>query len=140
MGTSLPYFTQNLDRLGLLTDRMIAVHMVHLTPEEVSICAKRGVSVVHCLHSNMKLASGAFVTCGGSLVYIHPVFLAGFARVADLLAAGVNVAIGTDSCASNNCLDMFSEMKVAANMAKAVSDDPTAVPAPTVSSCSLWWV
>ncbi|CAE7914709.1 mtaD [Symbiodinium sp. KB8] len=55
----------------------------------------------------------------------------GFARVADLLAAGVNVAIGTDSCASNNCLDMFSEMKVAANMAKAVSDDPTAVPAPT---------
>jgi 5-methylthioadenosine/S-adenosylhomocysteine deaminase len=93
-----------IDRLGLLNDRLIAVHMTQLTDAEIALCAQRGASVVHCPESNLKLASG-------------------FCRVADLARAGVNVAIGTDGCASNNDLDMFGEMRTAALLAKAVAQD-----------------
>lgn len=96
-----------LDRLGLINDRLIAVHMTQLTDAEIALCAERGVSVVHCPESNLKLASG-------------------FCPVAKLLKAGVNVAIGTDGCASNNDLDMFGEMRTAALLAKAVADDAAA--------------
>lgn len=95
-----------LDRLGLVNERLTAVHMTQLTPEEVALCAARGVSVVHCPQSNLKLASG-------------------FCPVGDLQAAGVNLAIGTDGCASNNDLDMFDELRTAALLAKAVSGDAT---------------
>jgi len=93
-----------LDRLGLVNDRLIAVHMTQLTEAEIHLCAERGVGVVHCPESNLKLASG-------------------FCPVCALQRAGVTVAIGTDGCASNNDLDMFGETRTAALLAKAVADD-----------------
>ena len=101
---------ERLERLGLLTPRLAAVHMTHLEDHEVARVANCGASVVHCPESNLKLASG-------------------FCPVARLAAAGVNVALGTDGAASNNDLDMFSEMRTAALLAKGVSGDPTALPA-----------
>jgi 5-methylthioadenosine/S-adenosylhomocysteine deaminase len=98
---------QRLQKLGLVNDRLIAVHMTHLTDGEIAACAAAGVSVVHCPESNMKLASG-------------------FCPAEKLRAAGVNVAIGTDGCASNNDLDMFGEMRTAALLAKAVAGDAAA--------------
>ena len=93
-----------MDRLGLLNDRLIAVHMTQLTEGEIHLCAERGVSVVHCPESNLKLASGFCPACA-------------------LLKAGVNLAIGTDGVASNNDLDMFGETRTAAILAKAVAND-----------------
>lgn len=101
-----------LDRLGLVNDRLIAVHMTQLTEGEIHLCAERGVSVVHCPESNVKLASGFCPACA-------------------LQRAGVNLAIGTDGCASNNDLDMFSENRTAAILAKAVANDATALDAAT---------
>ncbi len=102
-----------LDRLGLVNDRLIAVHMTQLTDAEIALCAARGVSVVHCPESNLKLASG-------------------FCRAAALQDAGVNLAIGTDGAASNNDLDMFGEARTAALLAKAVAGDAAALDAATV--------
>ena len=99
-----------LDRLGLLNERMIAVHMTQLTDAEIALCAVRGVHVVHCPESNLKLASG-------------------FCKVEALREAGVNVALGTDGCASNNDLDMISEMRTAAQLGKAVAQNAAAVDA-----------
>jgi 5-methylthioadenosine/S-adenosylhomocysteine deaminase len=99
-----------LDRLGLVNDRLIAVHMTQLTDAEIALCAERGVSVAHCPESNLKLASG-------------------FCPVAKLQRAGVNLAIGTDGAASNNDLDMFGELRSAALLAKAVADDASALDA-----------
>ena len=99
-----------LDRLGLVNDRLMAVHMTDLTDAEIALCAARGVSVVHCPESNLKLASG-------------------FCPVAKLQQAGVNLAIGTDGCASNNDLDMFGETRTAALLAKGVSGDASALDA-----------
>ena len=96
-----------LDRLGLVNDRLIAVHMTQLTDAEIHLCAARGVSVVHCPESNLKLASGFCPACA-------------------LERAGVNLAIGTDGCASNNDLDMVSETRTAALLAKAVAQDAAA--------------
>jgi 5-methylthioadenosine/S-adenosylhomocysteine deaminase len=98
---------QRLQKLGLVNDRLIAVHMTQLTDGEIAACAEAGVSVVHCPESNLKLASG-------------------FCPAEKLRKAGVNVAIGTDGCASNNDLDMFGEMRTAALLAKAVADDAAA--------------
>ncbi len=106
-----------LDRLGLVNDRLIAVHMTQLTEAEIHLCAERGVSVVHCPESNLKLASGFCPACA-------------------LQRAGVNLAIGTDGCASNNDLDMFSENRTAAILAKAVADDATALDAATTLRAS----
>lgn len=99
-----------LDRLGLVTDRLIAVHMTQVTDAEAALCAQRGVSVVHCPESNLKLASG-------------------FCPVGRLQRAGINLAIGTDGCASNNDLDMFGETRTAALLAKAVAEDAAALDA-----------
>ena len=101
-----------LDRLGLVNDRLIAVHMTQLTEAEIHLCAERGVSVVHCPESNLKLASGFCPACA-------------------LERAGVNLAIGTDGVASNNDLDMFGEMRTAAILAKAVAGDAAALDALT---------
>ncbi len=98
---------QRLQKLGLVNDRLIAVHMTQLTEGEIAACAAAGVSVVHCPESNLKLASG-------------------FCPAEKLRQAGVNVALGTDGCASNNDLDMFGEMRTAALLAKAVADDAAA--------------
>src|SRR5207342_643073 len=99
-----------LDRLGLVNDRLIAVHMTQLTDAEIALCAERGVSVAHCPESNLKLASG-------------------FCPVGKLQRAGVNLAIGTDGAASNNDLDMFGETRTAALLAKAVADDASVLDA-----------
>ena len=101
---------ERLRRLGLIGPNLIAVHAVHLLPEEIELLARNGSSVAHCPSSNLKLASG-------------------FAPVAKLLSAGVNVALGTDGAASNNRLDMFQEMRTAALLAKAVAGDASAMPA-----------
>lgn len=97
-----------LDRLGLVNERLGAVHMTQLTGSEIELIAQRGVSVLHCPESNLKLASG-------------------FCPVGELLAAGVNVAIGTDGAASNNDLDLLGELRTAALLAKAVAGDATAL-------------
>jgi len=99
-----------LDRLGLVNDRLMAVHMTDLTDAEIALCAERGVSVAHCPESNLKLASG-------------------FCPTRKLQLAGVNLALGTDGCASNNDLDMFGEMRTAALLAKGVSGDASALDA-----------
>lgn len=99
-----------LQRMGLLNDRLIAVHMTQLTEAEIAQCAQASVSVVHCPESNLKLASG-------------------FCPAAALKRAAVNLAIGTDGCASNNDLDMFGEMRTAALLAKGVSGDASAMDA-----------
>lgn len=98
---------QRLARLGLVNDRLLAVHMTQVSDAEIAQCAEAGVSVAHCPESNLKLASG-------------------FCPVAKLRRAGVNVAIGTDGAASNNDLDMFGEMRTAALLAKAVAGDASA--------------
>ena len=99
-----------MDELGLVNERLMAVHATQLEDGEIAVLAERGCSVVHCPQSNLKLASG-------------------FAPVETLLTAGINVALGTDSTASNNDLDLLEEMKTAALLAKAVSGNAEAVSA-----------
>lgn len=101
---------QRLHDLGLLTPSFMAVHMTQLNPEEIAFYAETGGHIVHCPESNLKLASG-------------------FCPVAACLAAGINVALGTDGAASNNDQDMLAEMRVAALLAKGVSGDASAVSA-----------
>jgi 5-methylthioadenosine/S-adenosylhomocysteine deaminase len=99
-----------LHQLGLLGPDLMAVHMTQLEPSEIALIAETGVHVIHCPESNLKLASG-------------------FCPVAQLIAAGVNVALGTDGAASNNDLDLLGEMRTAALLAKAVAKDASALPA-----------
>jgi 5-methylthioadenosine/S-adenosylhomocysteine deaminase len=99
-----------LDRLGLLDEGTVAVHAVWLEPEDIHLLADRGVRVSHCPHSNCKLASG-------------------MAPVPELLAAGVTVGLGTDGAASNNRLDLWAEMALAARLPKVRRGDPTLLPA-----------
>lgn len=93
---------ERLHRLGLLSPGLIGVHAVHLTADEIALLAAHGCSLAHCPTSNLKLASG-------------------IAPVTELLQAGVNVGLGTDGAASNNRLDLFQEMRLAALLAKGVS-------------------
>ncbi len=102
-----------LDELGLLGPRLVAVHMTQLTEAEIAHCAERGVHVVHCPESNLKLASG-------------------FCPVARLQQSQVNVALGTDGAASNNDLDLLGEMHTAALLGKGVAGDASALPAHAV--------
>lgn len=99
-----------LDRLGLVSPMLMAVHMTQLEDAEIARLAAAGAHVVHCPESNLKLASG-------------------FCPVAQLLAAGVNVCLGTDGAASNNDLDMLGEMRSAALLAKGVAGKADAVTA-----------
>lgn len=99
-----------LAALGLLQPNLVAVHMTQLLDSEIEAIAQSRVNVVHCPESNLKLASG-------------------FCPVHKLLQAGVNVALGTDGAASNNDLDMLSEIRTAALLAKGVAQDATALPA-----------
>lgn len=101
---------ERMQRLGLLSPSLIAVHMVHLTDHEIKLMQQFGCSIAHCPSSNMKLASG-------------------FAPVAALLDQGANVGLGTDGAASNNRLDMFEEMRQAALLAKATSGRADVLPA-----------
>jgi 5-methylthioadenosine/S-adenosylhomocysteine deaminase len=103
---------QRLHELGLLSPALLAVHATQLNDAEIALLAATGCHIVHCPESNLKLASG-------------------FCPVAKCLAAGINVALGTDGAASNNDLDMFGEMRTAALLGKAVADDASAIPAMT---------
>jgi 5-methylthioadenosine/S-adenosylhomocysteine deaminase len=106
-----------LDRLGLVTERLLAVHAVHLQPDEIALLAQRGASVAHCPSSNLKLASG-------------------IAPIAALLRHGVAVAFGTDGAASNNRLDLLAEMRLAALLAKGAALDASVLPAWQVLECA----
>jgi 5-methylthioadenosine/S-adenosylhomocysteine deaminase len=99
-----------LDELGLVTSALVGVHATQLTPREIARLAEARANIVHCPRSNLKLASGA-------------------CPIDALQKAGVNVALGTDGAASNNRLDMWSEMQVAALFGKHVAADATAVSA-----------
>ena len=101
---------ERLRRLGLIDPRLIAVHAVHLTADEIALLVENGCHFAHCPTSNMKLASG-------------------IAPVAELLAAGARIGLGSDGAASNNRLDLFREMRHAALLAKAASGDATAADA-----------
>lgn len=93
---------RHLDHLGLLDRRTVLAHCVHLDDEEIEILARSGASVAHNPMSNLKLASGV-------------------ARVADMLAAGINVTLGTDGAISGNDLDMWMALRLAATLHKGVS-------------------
>ncbi|HZU06932.1 MAG TPA: amidohydrolase [Chloroflexota bacterium] len=101
------------DRLGALGPRLLAAHSVHLSAREIALLAQAGASVAHNPVSNGFLGDG-------------------IAPVVELLAAGVNVALGTDGAASNNSQDMFEVMKVAALFQRARTQDPAALPPETV--------
>lgn len=101
---------ERLNEIGLINERFLAVHGVHLSEKELSIMASKGSSLIHCPASNLKLASG-------------------LAPTAKALQIGVNVAIGTDGAASNNKLDLWEEGRMAALLAKGASLDATAWPA-----------
>jgi 5-methylthioadenosine/S-adenosylhomocysteine deaminase len=97
-----------LDRHGMLVPELQAVHMTTLTQEEIQRIAERGVKVIHCPYSNLKLNSG---TC----------------PIAELYAAGITVALGTDGAASNNVLDLLGEARLAALLANYGNEKPSLV-------------
>lgn len=99
---------ERLKRLGVVGPHLIAVHSVHVNEGEMDLMAREGVSVAHCPSSNLKLASG-------------------FAPVAAMRSRGIRVGLGTDGAASNNRLDMMTEMRTGALLAKAASGDASAV-------------
>jgi len=104
---------KHLDSLGLLGPHLIADHCVHLENPDIKTMAEHGVKVVHNPESNMKLASG-------------------IAPVPQMLSQGLTVGLGTDGCASNNNLDLFSEMDTAAKLHKVNMLDPTVMDSITV--------
>ena len=101
-----------LDRLGVLDEQTLVAHGVWVDEADIEILARHHCPVVHCPESNMKLASG-------------------IAPVPKMLDAGINVALGTDGCASNNDLDMFSEMGTCAKLHKVACMDPCVMDAQT---------
>ena len=103
----IPY----VKKQGLFEAKVIAAHCVHIDIGEIRTLQDAGAGVAHNPSSNLKLASG-------------------FAPVTRMLETGLNVGIGTDGPASNNDLDMFEEVRLAAFIAKAVTNDPTSLPAP----------
>ena len=95
---------------GVFKYPVLAAHCVHLTDEDISILADHRVRVVHNPQSNMKLASG-------------------IARVPEMLAAGITVALGTDGASSNNNLDMVEELRACSLLHKVNSMNPQVIPA-----------
>lgn len=99
-----------LDSLGVLGPDVIAAHTLWVSEKDIEILGKRGVTCVHNVNSNLKLASGYRF------------------RYNELRDAGANICLGTDGCASSNNLDMLETMKTSAMIQKAWRDDPTAMP------------
>ena len=102
-----------LDSIDFFNGRTIAAHVVWPTKKEIAILAERNVGVIHNPTSNMKLASG-------------------IAPIVDMLDAGVLIGLGTDGAASNNDLDMWEEMRLAALLQKVTQMNPEVLPATTV--------
>ena len=109
-----------LDGLGLLHDRLIASHAIHLSRDEIELLRLREVKVAHTPESNMKLSSG-------------------LAKVPEMIEEGLTVGLGTDGCASNNNLDLFQEMDTVAKVHKAFSLDPVELDADTVLKMVTSW-
>jgi 5-methylthioadenosine/S-adenosylhomocysteine deaminase len=109
-----------LDSIGLLDERLIAAHCVHVDDRGIEILSERGVSVSHCIESNLKLASG-------------------IAPVPKMLKAGIMVGLGTDGAASNNDLNIMGEMSTAAKVHKAISNDPSVIDAKTALMMATRW-
>lgn len=105
---------------GILEGRVLVAHAVWLTKREMEIFAEKGVCVSHCVESNLKLASG-------------------IAPVPEMLRKGIKVTFGTDGAASNNDLNLLSEMSTAAKLHKAMSADPTVMGAGTVILMATRW-
>jgi len=101
-----------LDSLGLVNERSVFAHGVHLDDAELALIAERGTTLVTCPVSNMKLAVG------------------GAFRYPAAHAAGCAIGIGTDGAASNNSLDLIQDVKVLALLQKHTAVDPAALPAP----------
>ena len=99
---------QRLQDLGLVNNSLLAVHAVYLDDREIEACAESGVNIAHCPRSNLKLASG-------------------MAPVTRYRSANINVAIGTDGASSSNTLDMLSEMRLTALLAKGLESNATAL-------------
>jgi len=104
---------QHLKDLGLLGSHLIVDHCVHINKPEIELLAENNVCIVHNPESNMKLASG-------------------IAPVPDMIAKGITVGLGTDGCASNNNLDLFGEMDMAAKLHKVNNLNPTVMNAQTL--------
>ncbi len=104
---------KHLLTLGVLDGETIAAHCVWISPDELSVLKEKKVRIAHCPESNMKLASGV-------------------APVPEFLKLGIPVGLGTDGCASNNNLDLFSEMDTAAKIHKLARKDPSVMDAKTV--------
>jgi 5-methylthioadenosine/S-adenosylhomocysteine deaminase len=104
----IPYVKKN----NLFDAKVLAAHCVHIDEGEIHTLHHHNAGVAHCPSSNLKLASGA-------------------APVSKMLELGLNVGIGTDGPASNNDLDMFEEIRLAALLAKGITGDPTTLPAYT---------
>ena len=102
------------ERLGMLSDRMIAAHSLWLSPHDIELMGKYGVTAVHNVNSNLKISSG----------YKFP--------MEELIAAGANVTLGTDGCGSSNNLDMLEALKTAALLQKAWRKNPAAIPLDTL--------
>jgi 5-methylthioadenosine/S-adenosylhomocysteine deaminase len=109
-----------LDSIGFLDERVVAAHCVWPTDDEIEMLAKTKVGVAHCIESNLKLASG-------------------IAPVTRMLDAGVRVTFGTDGAASNNDLNILSEMSTAAKVHKAQSGDPTVLNARQAMLMATRW-
>jgi 5-methylthioadenosine/S-adenosylhomocysteine deaminase len=102
----------HLEALNFFQGPTIGAHVVYPTPEEIPVLARRHVGAIHCPSSNMKISSGT-------------------APVAQMLRDGVAVGLGTDGAATNNDLDMWEEMRLAAFQQKVTTMDPQVVPAST---------
>ncbi len=109
-----------LDSLGILNGSVLAAHCIWVEDSEIELLAKHRVNIAHCMESNLKLASG-------------------FAPVATMLSQGIKVTFGTDGAASNNDLDILSEMSTTAKVHKALSSDPTVLDARTIVLMATRW-
>ena len=98
-----------LEKYGLLGDRTVLAHCVHVTEDDLDILSESGTHVAHCPESNLKLGSG-------------------IAPVAGMVERGINVCIGTDGAASNNDLDLLGEMSLVPMLQKGVHQDPRLIP------------
>lgn len=99
-----------LNDIGIIGPMTQCVHMTHINDSDIEILARSHSHIIHCPESNLKLASG-------------------FCPIGQLGQANINIALGTDGAASNNSLNLFSEMRTAALVGKAVANNPAQIPA-----------
>ncbi|MCG2709799.1 MAG: amidohydrolase, partial [Thermodesulfovibrionales bacterium] len=111
---------EHLEAIGFLDKNVLAVHCIWVEDNEIELLSKRRVGVSHCMESNLKLASG-------------------FAPVVTMLMSGIKITFGTDGAASNNDLNILSEMSTTAKVHKALSNDPTVLNARTVLLMATRW-